>query len=245
MRTLSAALRAHLDSGTTTLSHCWRLETPGGEIFGFTDHDRDLAVDGVTYEAQAGFTASEIESSLGLAVDNLEAAGALNSARLTEARLKAGDFDNAAVEIWRVNWQDTTQRILLRKGNLGEVSLGSLGFTAEVRGLAHLLNQPKGRLYQFGCDAVLGDARCGVDLELAAFRGAGIVASAEENRRFIVTGLSSYDDAWFARGTLEWTSGANIGRGGDVKFHRKDVSCRLPSSCGRRPPCRLRRVTPS
>ena len=224
MRTLSTALRAHLDSGATTLCHCWRLETAAGEIFGFTDHDRDLLVGGVSFEAQAGFTASEIESSLGLAVDNLEAAGALNSARLSETRLKTGDFDNAGVEIWRVNWQDTAQRILLRKGNLGEVSFGGPGFTAEVRGLAHLLNQPKGRLYQFGCDAVLGDSRCGVDLTLAAFRGAGIVASAEENRRFIVTGLASYDDAWFSRGTLEWTSGANIGRGGEVKFHRKSTS---------------------
>jgi hypothetical protein len=69
---------------------------------GFTDHDRDIGVDGVTYEAQAGFTASEIESSLGLSVDNLDAGGALSSERLDAARLKAGDFDNASVEVWRV-----------------------------------------------------------------------------------------------------------------------------------------------
>ncbi|MGH6821176.1 MAG: DUF2163 domain-containing protein, partial [Methylocella sp.] len=173
MRTLPAGLRAHLDTGTTTLCHCWRIETAGGDVMGFTDHDRDLAIDAVVYEAQAGFQASEIESSLGLSIDNLDAAGALNSERLSEARLKAGDFDNASVEVWRVNWQDVSQRILLRKGHLGEVTHGGVGFTAEVRGLAHLLNQPKGRIFQFGCDAVLGDGRCGVNLETAAFRGAG------------------------------------------------------------------------
>ena len=60
----------------------------------------------MTYEAQAGFTASEIESSLGLSVDNLEASGALSSDRLSEERIRAGDFDNAGVEIWLVNWQE-------------------------------------------------------------------------------------------------------------------------------------------
>jgi uncharacterized phage protein (TIGR02218 family) len=221
MRTLATGLRAHLDTGATTLCHCWRLETAEGEVLGFTDHDRDVTFDGVTYEAQAGFTASEIESSFGLAVDNLDAAGALASDALSEERLKAGDFDNAAVEVWRVNWQETSQRILMRTGNLGEVTHGGLGFTAEVRGLAHVLNQPKGRVYQFGCDAVLGDARCGVDLDTAVFSAAGSVVTVEEDRRFIVAGLATYDEAWFARGTLQWTTGANTGRVGEIKFHRR------------------------
>jgi uncharacterized phage protein (TIGR02218 family) len=221
MRTLPAGLREHLDSGATSLCHCWRLETRAGDVMGFTDHDRDVAFDGVTYEAQAGFTASEIESSLGLSVDNLDAAGALTSDRLSEARLKAGDFDHAEVEVWRVNWQDPAQRLLMRKGHLGEVSHGTLGFTAEVRGLAHLLDQPKGRLFQFGCDAVLGDQRCTVNLELPAFKGTGTVTAVEDNRRFTVSGLGLFDDGWFARGTIEWTSGANAGRGGAIKFHRR------------------------
>ncbi|MBI2720356.1 MAG: DUF2163 domain-containing protein [Rhizobiales bacterium] len=222
MRTLEAGFRAHLDTGATTLCHCWRLETGGGEVFGFTDHDLDLTIDGVTYEAQAGLTASEIESSLGLAVDNLEASGALSSASLSEVRLRAGDFDNAAVEIWRVNWQDVSQRILLRSGNLGEVTHGSLGFAAEVRGLAHVLNQPKGRIFQFGCDAVLGDARCGVNLATAAYTATGSVIAAEDNRRLAVAGLDGFDDGWFARGSLTWASGANTGRTAEVKTQRRD-----------------------
>lgn len=221
MRSLPPGLREHLDSGTTTLCHCWKLTTAAGDTYGFTDHDRDLSVDGVTYEAQTGFTASEIDSSLGLSVDNLDASGALSSDRLSEARLKAGDFDNAAVEIWRVNWQDVSQAILLRKGHLGEVSHGGLGFTVEVRGLSHLLNQPRGRIYQYGCDAVLGDSRCGIDLDNVLYRGTGAVLAAEEERRMTVSGLADFDDGWFARGSLEWTSGANQGRNGEIKFHRK------------------------
>ena len=221
MRILPPGLREHLDSGTTTLCHCWRLQTQGGEVMGFTDHDRGLTFDGVDFEAEAGFTATEIESATGFKVDNLEASGALSSARLNETRILASDFDNAAIDVWLVNWQEVSQRILLRRGNLGEVTHGSLGFTAELRGLAHALNQPQGRIYQYGCDARLGDSRCTVDLEDPAYKAVVTVMSAEENRRFTVTGAESFEEGWFARGTAEFSSGANAGRKGEIKFHRE------------------------
>lgn len=219
MRTLPPGLSAHLASGATTLCHCWKLMPVAGAALGFTDHDRDLAFDGVTFEAQAGFEASEIESSLGLAIDNLEASGALDSAQLDAERLRAGDFDHAAIEIWRVNWQDVSQRVLLRKGHLGEVTHGGTGFTAEVRGLSHLLNQTKGRVFQYGCDATLGDARCTVNLETAAYRGTGNVMTSEDNRRFTTAGLGSFAAGWFSLGTLTWDTGANAGRLEEVKLH--------------------------
>lgn len=220
MRTLPAELQAHLDSATTTLCQCWRVADRTGGVMGFCDHDNDIAFDGVTYEAQAGFTASEIESSLGLAVDNLEAAGALQSDRLSAERLRAGDFDHAAVEVWLVNWQDVSQRLLLRKGHLGEITFGTLGFTAELRGLSDAMNQPRGRVYQFGCDAVLGDTRCSVDLEVPSFKVTAVVADVEDNRRMTVNGVGAYADGWFANGTAEFTGGNNAGRRGQIKFHR-------------------------
>jgi len=142
MRELGEDLARHLASGATTLCHCWRITLRSGEAMGFTDHDRALAFDGTRYEAETGFTASEIEQALGLSVDNLEASGALSSDGLSEARLAAGDFDDATVELWRVNWQDVAQRVLLKRGSIGEVTRGRGFFTAELRGLTHVLNQP-------------------------------------------------------------------------------------------------------
>jgi uncharacterized phage protein (TIGR02218 family) len=223
VRTLSPALKSHLATGATTLCNCWKLVPLNASVLGFTDHDHDVVFDGVTYEAQAGFEASEIESSLGLAVDNLEASGALDSTRLDAARLHAGDFDHAAIEIWRVNWQDVSQRLLLRKGNLGEITHGGVGFTAEVRGVSHLLNQTRGRVFQYGCDASVGDARCGTNLETAAFRATGFIVAIEENRRFNVSGLASFANGWFSHGTLTWESGRNAGRLEEVKFHEGDI----------------------
>jgi uncharacterized phage protein (TIGR02218 family) len=221
MRAIPPALADHLATGATTLCHCWRLEPRGGDAMGFTDHDRDLTFDGTLFEADAGFTATEIESSLGLAVDNLEASGALSSSKLNEQRLAAGDFDNAAIEVWRVNWQDTSQRVLIRRGNLGEVTRGPNAFSAELRGIAHALNQPQGRIFQYGCDAVLGGARCGVELDDPAFSVETNVLSSEDNRRLSVEGTEDFVENWFARGTGVFVTGANAGRAAEIKFHRR------------------------
>lgn len=219
MKSLLPSLQAHLDTGATTLAWCWRITRNDGTAFGFTDHDRDLAFDGTTFEAATGFTASEIKDALGLSVDNLEVSSALKSDRLNEDDLAAGLYDDAAIEIWRVNWADTTQRVLMRSGSLGEVSRSGSAFTAEVRGLAHYLQQPKGRLFQSGCDADLGDTSCTVDLTNPAFRGAGSVIAAANNRQFTASGLDTYASGWFTRGLVTFTSGANAGRAQEVKRH--------------------------
>lgn len=219
MKSLSPAFQAHLDSGTTTLCHCWRLERRDGTVFGFTDHDRDLSFSGTLFEAAAGFTASAVSSSSGLAVDNLDVVGALNSSRLEDGDLAAGLYDDAEIEIWRVNWQAPEQRVLLRKGNLGEIQRGAQGFTAEVRGLSHRLNQPTGRLYQYACDADVGDTRCGISLAHGVFTGSGTVTAVTDNREIMVSGLDAYDDTWFARGLVTFTSGANQGEVLEVKRH--------------------------
>jgi uncharacterized phage protein (TIGR02218 family) len=218
MRLISPALQTHLNMGTTTLCNCWRMRLKSGETFGFTDHDNALSFDGTVFEAAAGFTGSEIESSLGFSVDNLEAKGALQSSQLDEARLRNGDFDHADVEVWRVNWSDPSQRVLQRKGHLGEVTTGNGGFEAEVRGLAHLLNQPQGRVYQFGCDAILGDVRCGIDLNAAGFSDAGTVVSLAD-AELVLSGIGFVDE-WATRGSIGFTSGAGAGKTLSVRRHR-------------------------
>ncbi len=218
MRTLPAGLATHLAQDATTLCSCWRITKIDGSRLGFTDHDRSLSFDGTAFEAQSGYTGSEIESSLGLSVDNLEAAGALESTRLDEQQLKAGDFDHAEIEIWRVNWQDVSQRLLVRKGHLGEVTYGGGRFTAEVRGLAHLFNQTKGRLYQYGCDAELGDQRCKINLDDTAFRATGTVAISE-GASLELSGTAGFADDWFTRGLCEFTTGTNAGRKFRIKRH--------------------------
>jgi uncharacterized phage protein (TIGR02218 family) len=219
VKQLPSGLQEHLSSGATTLCWCWRLIRRDATQLGFTDHDRDITFDGTTFEAAAGFTASEMRDSVGLSVDNLEVTSALSSERLTEADLSAGIYDDARVEIFRVNWAEPEQRVLMRTGSLGEVRRAGLSFTAEVRGLSHYLQQPKGRLYQYTCDADLGDARCAVLLSNPLYRGEGVIVSAMSERRFTASGLDSFADDWFSRGLVTFTSGAANGQSVEVRAH--------------------------
>ncbi|KTS25049.1 DUF2163 domain-containing protein, partial [Methylobacterium indicum] len=219
MKTLSPSLAAHLASGVTTLCHCWIVTRSDGLRLGFTDHDEDLVVDGVTCSAESGATGTAVEQGTGLAADSLEIVGALTSGRLAESELARGLFDGAAVAVWRVDWASPADRVLILSGTVGEVSRGPTAFTAEVRGLADRLNQPRGRVYQRSCDALLGDARCGIDAGAAAIRGAGTVATVRSARSVTASGLSAYVSRWFEAGRLVWTSGANAGAAVEVRAH--------------------------
>lgn len=219
MKTLPPALAAHLTGGLTTLCRCWRVDRRDGVAMGFTDFDRDLAFDSVTYKAASGFTASAIEGQLGLAVSNLDVQGALSADALTEDDLHAGRYDDAAVTIYLVNWGDVSQRVILRAGNLGQVSRGKLAFTAELRGLAAKLDQPAGRVFQRSCAWDLGDARCGVDLNGAGRKGTGAVSQVIDAFEFFASGLTGIAAGTLARGRLVWTSGANAGLAVEIRAH--------------------------
>lgn len=219
MKNLSSKLQAHLDDGTTTLSWCWRISRSDGVALGFTDHDRVLSFDGTAFEPESGFAASEIRAGSDLAVDAQDATGVLTSDRITETDILDGRWDNAAVELWRVNWADTSQRVLLRRGAVGQIRRGRMAFVAEVRYLAHVLGQTVGRTFQAGCDARLGDARCGIDLEDSIYKGTGVVTDLLRDRAFMASGLAGFDAGWFTSGTLTWTSGANAGRITEVLSH--------------------------
>lgn len=166
MKTVSPALAAHLAGEVTTLATCWRVQRTDGAIYGFTDHDRDLVVAGVTYVSSSGYARAAISSRADLSVDDTELAGILDSALITENDLRAGLWDGAEVRIFVVNWADLSQGILrLRRGRMGEVISGDDGgFRAELRGLAQALQQQVGEMYSAECRADLGDARCRVPL---------------------------------------------------------------------------------
>lgn len=202
-------------------THCWawRVVRQDGGVLGFTDHDRDISFGGETYEAASGFSASELKAGVGLSVDDLDAAGALSSDTLKEGDLAAGLYDNAAVQLWRVNWADTSERVLMLSGVIGEVRRGPVAFTAELRSLAHQLDQEGGRTYQYACDADLGDARCGVDLASSSYKGTGAITTVDQPYSYTVSGLGAFDTQFFQRGLITFTSGANAGRSFEIRDH--------------------------
>jgi uncharacterized phage protein (TIGR02218 family) len=216
MKTISPALAAHLAGEVTTLATCWRLERTDGWICGFTDHDQDLLIDGLTYVASTGFLPSAIKSGSDLSVDNLDVDGFLDDDALKASDLSAGLFDGARIDIFVVNWADLSMgRVVLRRGWLGEVKRADIRFSAEVRGVANKLQQTPGKLYSRLCRTDLGSPECKVDLAPLTDTLA-ITAVAAGDTFTVATGRPS---GYYTFGTCTFLSGANAGASIEVLNH--------------------------
>jgi len=224
MRPISPALQAKLDSGVTTLCRCFVLTRRDGVVQGFTDHDEDIVLNGVTCRAGTGLAASEARTRLGLSVDGAEISGALADDCLNDADLAAGRYDAAKVETFLVDWSEPALHVRLATATLGEVRREGKAFAAELRSLSDALAQESGRLFTASCSADLGDSRCGVDLAGAVYRAEGSIEELRGTSAFAAAGLAAFDEGWFDAGRLTFASGANAGLSMEVKRHRLDVS---------------------
>lgn len=224
---ISEEFRSHLAGGATHVCRCWRLERRDGLVLGFTDHDVDLEFDGVVFAADSGMSAKALEQTTGLAVDNSEALGVLSSASVSEADIQAGRYDGAEVRAWLVNWSDVTQRLVLFAGSLGEIQRKAGAFSAELRGLSEVLNQPQGRVFQKTCPAVLGDKDCGFDLDAAGYAVSIAVEGFRAGKFFDFAALPGFADRWFERGRMVVQTGAAAGLVGIVKNDRLETGGRF------------------
>jgi hypothetical protein len=171
MRDIPEEMAARIESGTATLCHVWVLTTSDGIVQGFTDHDRDLVLDGVTCRAASGWTAGAAEAAVGLVAGGLAVGGALDGDALTEADIASGRYDGARVALWKVDWTRTDLRVELQVGTIARMRRDGDRFVADLQGPLAALERVVGRAYGRDCDARLGDARCGVNRD--AFPGLG------------------------------------------------------------------------
>jgi len=221
MKTVSAALKAHLEGNVLTACTLWKVTRTDGLVFGFTDHDQDVTFSGVTYLAATGHNPSSIKTTSQLSVDNLEVQSMLSSSTITEPDIHAGLWDFAEVLIQLVNYEDLTMgSMILRQGWLGNIKTGRYNFIAELRGMMQPLQQTIGRVYTPSCDAALGDARCGVIL--ANFTVSGNVTAVSSSRVFTDSARAEAD-GYFEGGLVTWTGGANDGYRMEVKTFANGV----------------------
>lgn len=220
MKTIPAGLQAHYASGSTTLATLWKIIRADGEVFGFTDHDEPIPFGGTTYRPTSAFDASAVSTRAELNVDNLEAVGLLDDAGITAEDIDAGLWDGASIEIRRVNWADLSMGAeIIRVGEIGQVQRKRGQYIAEMRGLMQKLQNNIGRSVAPSCDAALGDARCGVDLDGSpGFTVAGVVTAVAGRRAFTASALAQAA-AYFSAGEVHFTSGANLGIRMEVKTH--------------------------
>ncbi|MFN7164197.1 MAG: DUF2163 domain-containing protein [Hyphomonas sp.] len=169
MKTISTGFAVALASGVTTTGLCWTLTRADGFVLAVTEHDHPLTVAGRTYEPGGSLEGLGFSASASLAPGLAGARGALSHDGITEADLEAGLWDGARIDVIRADWKAPEQSVHVWSGRLTRLRRDVAGFEAELVSLKADLERPVGRVYARRCDAALGDARCGADID--AFPG--------------------------------------------------------------------------
>jgi uncharacterized phage protein (TIGR02218 family) len=215
---ISAELAAHYEGECLTLAKLWKITRRDGEVFGFTDHDKPLTYLSVDYEPTSAYDASAVSIRSELNADNMEAAGLLDSEGINTQDIEAGTWDGARFQLLEVNYEDLTMgHNTLLTGEFGQLTRKANTFVAELRGLMFKLQNNIGRVVTASCDADLGDARCGVDLE--ALRVSGTVTTGASQIAFTASAMAQAAD-YFTYGVVTWVTGDNAGRSMEVKQHQ-------------------------
>ncbi len=220
MREINDELLSKLKNQSKTLCNAWRLTRSDEVVFGFTDHDYVLNFDGTNFLPNSGFLPSAVRSELGLNVDESEVVGAFAHDAVTEKDLRDGRYNGAKVEVFLVDWTSLDTAIKLRTQEIGEVNFTDHQFSAELRSIAHRLNQPQGRGYSRKCTANLGDASCGFNLNNPLYNASGNVVSSDNEQFAVVSGLDEFDASWFRFGLIKWTSGDNSSLSVEIYDHQ-------------------------
>lgn len=214
MKTFPIVLQNSLNSDTSTLCFFWRVERTDGQVFRFTDHDRDLNINGEIYLAGTGATPSAIQSKIGMAVSNLTVQTLLDSSVISEADLINGRWDYAKMVCGICDWTNPSNSVgILRAGTLGAVTTNGPMFVAEFNGLMAKLQQEVTRIVGPECDVELGSSWCSVNLTPFTFTG---TISAVTNRKiFTIPTIQATNT--FAYGVFKITSGVAAGLQGKVE----------------------------
>lgn len=179
-----------------------------------------------TYRSVAALQPSALQARASLQVDGLDLQGVLSlRSGITADEIRAGLWDAATVDVFVVDWSDTSVARHLTGGVIGNHRYTEEGgLTLEVRTLTDLVAQEQGPVFSTKCIAELGSGdevpvirRCGVDI--ANHRhDEPITAVAEPRRSFEVAGLTE-GGGWATKGRVIVLTGAAAGAVREIRFH--------------------------
>lgn len=225
MKVIPVALQTHYELPTTTLADCIHVtRSDGVELFA-TTFNKPLTIDGDVYQA-LGYIRADLSHADSMDVTTTEITSLLDAAVITEDDVRAGRWDRAAYEVFRVNWADLTMgREQLASGNLGTFSTGRLRFVAELLGLTQNVQNSIGNLNSPQCLHELGDNNAGAGrgngctVDLTPFTVTGTIDSMDSDYYGIHDSARAEADAYFSGGVMTITSGTMNGMRFEVRAY--------------------------
>lgn len=212
------------EGGILTYCHCCKIERSDGLVLGFTSHDCDLTIDGVTYEASKAISPSAASLKVDLSADNLEIKSFINDRGIRDEEILGGKFDNAKISISVVNFVSLPTSLeagtIIASGRVGEISSSETYFTMELRSRATLLNQGISKKTSPRCPHTFGlndgNSRCPVN---AATYTTNVAVTSSNGSTVSVN--NTYATNILAFGTFTFTSGNNEGLTFDI-YHNQN-----------------------
>jgi uncharacterized phage protein (TIGR02218 family) len=226
VRSIPANLVTHLALGTTTLADAILIERQDGTEFGFTTHDIDDEVDGVTYVGDPGLFVKEIATTSGMEVGNLEISTLNDGSIFPLSDVLGGLWKNADFFLFRYNFDAPEDGVIpLLAGKFGQLRVRETMVVVELNDLRRYLQHPVGAAssktcrWRFGSTTRANGGLCHV--ALGPITVTGTLTGATSNRVF--RDSSRTEDAdYFGNGLLTFTSGPNAGQQVMIKEYAAD-----------------------
>ncbi len=221
MKACSSGLNTHIQQGQTTLATLFKVTRRDGTVLGFTEHDVDLIVGGVTYLSTSSYNRFNLNEGSDSSAKTTELVGAIDSV-ITRDELERRLYDYAQIQLLLCNWSNVSQgSIILATGSFGPVSIEEFQFRVEIRGLAKPLEDMGGEICGPGCRVDFGSPKCAPSGLLASGTNinsllqTGTVVSTDGVKTIVFSGMSnpSKPDG----GNLTFLTGSNANLSAEIK----------------------------
>jgi uncharacterized phage protein (TIGR02218 family) len=214
MKNYDSTFLATLNSEVNCLVTCWQWELGNGDIFGFTDGDRPIIIDGVTYQPDGGFKPSDIDRGLGTEPNSM-AMQSYFSQTLPESILTSGQVREARVFAFRVDPYNLPETLEddpltfdpLIRGRIDKLSLTDQTYQATLSGLKDGLSKKTGYVVQNTCRNEFCDSVCGLDIE--DYTDTLEIVSIDSQTLFNID--LSFSEHFYTGGRIIWQTGDNLG----------------------------------
>lgn len=226
MKTISPTLKAALATG----KRCYliRITTKQNIVYGFTNHDRELTVDGVVYTPTPGLVHLNTYYS-----DSAEVSATkfrMAYVDIDEDTVRSGALDNAEYIVYRVAWDDLAAgKYEHDRGTLSSNRWDETDMVHEAQSFERDLLKKLGSQHTLSCPHKFGDQHNrtkpgACTLNAVVFTHNSSVVSIEAQRMKMTIASTGEGNQEFSNGILTWTSGNNAGTSVPIKNHKVDGS---------------------
>jgi len=203
---------------------CLRIVPATGSAIYLTQHPRDLTMGGHTYLSCSGYEFTGYSAAANLSPAMIDMEGIAGLAGIGYDQISSGLFDSARAYLFATSWKTPVEdEEPIVASILGKTTLLDGRYKIEEMALIDALNQSVGKTYTAACPKPFGGQEYGgCMVDLAPLTVTGTITAVTSSAIVRDSARAEVVD-YFAYGTLQFTSGANVGlKPQEVKRHEGD-----------------------